>query len=58
MPMVLVLSVAGRVYISYVGELYPFKTAMQLANTAIEAPRLSRRPHRRPGRHLPLGMGS
>ena len=42
--MVVVLSVAGRVNISYVGELYPFKTATQLANTAMEAPRLSRRP--------------
>ena len=28
-----VLSVAGPVYVSYVGELYPFKTTTQLANT-------------------------
>jgi hypothetical protein len=28
-----VLSVAGPVYITYVGEVYPFKTATQLANT-------------------------
>ena len=28
-----VLSVAGPVYVSYVGELYPFKTTAQLANT-------------------------
>ena len=28
-----VLSVAGPVYVSYLGELYPFKTTKQLDNT-------------------------
>ena len=38
-----VLSVAGPVYVSYVGKGYPFKTTAQLANTGTAAPRLSRR---------------